>query len=239
MTKIEYLTELTSALNHSNVEDVEDIVAEYEQHFLFKLADGFSEEQIAAKLGVPSVVAAQFTGSNAKTNRGTGKKVLLTIWLTLVGIFEGSLYLTFFSFAIALFAAALAIAGLGAEMIAGLNWMNLLPPMPYAGALVFGMTLLALGVILFLAAVYCFAYLRQMVRASLRWRKNTLTGAALPSLPQGPQFSPKAKRRMRSVFLWSVMIFGTTFVLGYALLGIFTQSWEFWHALGWFGYIAS
>lgn len=238
MTKTEYLVELKSALKQCGVEDAKDIVAEYEQHFLFKLADGFSEEQISSKLGAPSAVAAQFTGLRGQTKRKSGKKALLTIWLALIGIFEGMLYLLFFSFVVALFAAALVSTGFGVELIAGLNWMNLLPIMPYAGALVFGVMLLALGLILFLSALYCFAYLRQMVRASLRWRKNILSDSALPPLPLGPQFSPKARRRMRSVFLWSVMIFGITSALGYAVLGIYTQAWEFWHALGWFGYIA-
>ena len=66
MTKNEYLSELRSELKKNNVIDMEDIVSEYEQHFAFKLADGYSEEEIAAKLGVPKTIAAQFDG--AKTD---------------------------------------------------------------------------------------------------------------------------------------------------------------------------
>ena len=114
--------------------------------------------------------------------------------------------------------------------------MNILPPMPYGGAVIFGITLIALGVLLFLFALYCFAYLRQMIRASLRWRKNLMRGETLPLLPMSPQFSTKTRRALRSVFLGSLMVFGIAFVLGFAILALYTHSWGFWHALGWFGY---
>ncbi|NLI53891.1 MAG: DUF1700 domain-containing protein [Clostridiales bacterium] len=238
MTKLEYLTALKNELRDSGVADVEEIAAEYEQHFLFKLADGFSEEEIAAKLGAPEQIAAQFAGIRGETKRRSGKRLFLTVWLTLLGILEGLLYLTFFGFVLALFGAALGSAAIGIEYIAQLNVAGLLPPMPYGGALVFGVCLLSLAVLLCVAALYCLAYLRQMVRASLRWRKNLLQDAALPPLPLGPQVSPKARRTIRGVFQWALLAFGITFVLGYAILGLATHAWGFWHALGWFGYVA-
>ena len=53
MTKHEFITRLTNELHKRNVADSADIVEEYEQHFAFKLVDGYSEEEIAAKLGNP------------------------------------------------------------------------------------------------------------------------------------------------------------------------------------------
>ena len=53
MTKNEFMTRLASELRKRNVADAADIAEEYEQHFAFKLADGYSEEEIAAKLGSP------------------------------------------------------------------------------------------------------------------------------------------------------------------------------------------
>ncbi len=58
MTKTEFLTELARELAKRNVADAADVMEEYEQHFAFKLADGYSEEEIAAKLGAPAVLAA-------------------------------------------------------------------------------------------------------------------------------------------------------------------------------------
>lgn len=236
MTKQEYLSELKAELAKNAIADADDVVTEYEQHFLFKLADGFTEEEIAAKLGAPQHIAQQFAGLPSEHKRGKGRKALLSIWLSLIGLFEGVLYLTFFGFAVALFGAALVCVGFGVELIAGFNYFNLLPPMPYAGALVFGIVLLSLGLIFFLSALYCFAFLRQMIRASLRWRKNLLSDETLPPLPLNPQFSPKGKRALRGVFLWALLIFGTASVLGYTILALYTHSLGFWHALGWFGY---
>jgi len=41
------------------------------------------------------------------------------------------------------------------------------------------------------------------------------------------------------VMLWAVLIFGITFIVGYTILGLYTHSFGFWHALGWFGYPAT
>ena len=46
MTKTEFLTQLGSELQKRNVPDAADVLEEYEQHFAFKLADGYSEEEI-------------------------------------------------------------------------------------------------------------------------------------------------------------------------------------------------
>lgn len=53
MKKNEFMTKLADELKKRGVEDADDVAAEYEQHFAFKLADGYSEEEIAAKLGDP------------------------------------------------------------------------------------------------------------------------------------------------------------------------------------------
>jgi len=239
MTKQEYLNELKAELNKNVVADAEDILGEYEQHFLFKLADGFSEEEIAARLGAPAQIAAQYAGIPGEKKAKGGKKFFLVLWLTIIGIFEVMLYGAFLWFIGALFCASLVPAALGVELIAGLNYLNILPPMPYGGAIVFGITLLAASVMLLVFAIYCFAYLRQMVRVSLRWRKNMMSGEALPRLPMSPQFKPKTRRVLRSILLWAVLIFAIGFVAGYAILTIYTHSFGFWHALGWFGYPAT
>ncbi len=239
MTKQDYLNELKNELTKNAVADAEDILMEYEQHFQFKLADGFSEEEIATKLGAPAQIAAQYVGIPGEKKAKGGKKFFLVLWLTIIGLFEVMLYGAFLFFIAGLFAASLVPAALGVELIAGLNYLNILPPMPYGGAIVFGITLLALSVILVVFAIYCFAYLRQMIRASFRWRKNLLRAENLPLLPMSPQFKPKTRRVLRTLLLWAVLVFAIGFVAGYAILSIYTHSFGFWHALGWFGYPAT
>ena len=67
MTRNEFVTQLTAELHKRNV--VADVVEEYQQHFAFKLADGYSEEEIAAGLGDPVALAAQFGEAEAGEKR--------------------------------------------------------------------------------------------------------------------------------------------------------------------------
>ena len=60
MTKLEFMNQLASELHKRNIADAADVLEEYEQHFAFKLSDGYSEEEIAARLGSPADLAAQF-----------------------------------------------------------------------------------------------------------------------------------------------------------------------------------
>lgn len=79
MTKNEFMTRLMNELHRRNVADAAEVAEEYEQHFAFKLADGYSEEEIAAKLGAPEELAAQF-GDVPQAD--TGNSAALTwLWL--------------------------------------------------------------------------------------------------------------------------------------------------------------
>ncbi len=60
MNKNEFLSILTSVLEKNQISDAAEIIEEYEQHFAFKLADGYSEEEIAARLGDPEKLALQY-----------------------------------------------------------------------------------------------------------------------------------------------------------------------------------
>ena len=82
MTKLEFMTQLERALKKHGAADCEDIMEEYEQHFAFKLADGYSEEEIAAKLGAPEDLAQQFAPSRKRALR-----TALLISFTLFGVF--------------------------------------------------------------------------------------------------------------------------------------------------------
>lgn len=67
MTRNEFVTQRTAELHKRNV--VADVVEECQQHFSFKLADGYSEEEIAARLGDPVALAAQFGEAEAGEKR--------------------------------------------------------------------------------------------------------------------------------------------------------------------------
>lgn len=233
MNKQEYLSALSGELKKKDVPDAEEIVTEYEQHFSFKLADGYTEEEIAGKLGEPSAIAAQFAQDKIE-KRPRSRRALLSIWFAFLGLFEAVLYGAFAAFVLGVFASALALGAIGVCLIGKLNYAHILPSMPYAGAVLLGLCCAALAVIFVIAGVWCAASLRQIVRASARYKKNALNGGALPPLPYSPQFAPRARRRLRGVFAGAVAVFGVTFVAGFAVLALLSGALGFWHAYGWF-----
>ena len=52
MNRNEFIETLTKKLRENNISDIDEIIAEYEEHFNFKLSDGYSEEEIAALLEI-------------------------------------------------------------------------------------------------------------------------------------------------------------------------------------------
>ena len=60
MTKQEFLNLLKSELEKNNIQKVNDIVNDYEEHFSHGLSKGKTESEIAANLGSPSVIAKAY-----------------------------------------------------------------------------------------------------------------------------------------------------------------------------------
>ena len=60
MNKSEYLNKLTNELGHMPYGDVKDIIQSMEEHFDEGVSEGRSEEEIAASLGDPAELAAEF-----------------------------------------------------------------------------------------------------------------------------------------------------------------------------------
>ncbi|MEA4823585.1 MAG: DUF1700 domain-containing protein [Clostridiaceae bacterium] len=234
MTKNEYLSRLGIELKKNNIAESKDIIEEYEQHFAFKLADGFSEEEIAAKLGSPGTIAAQFACEKSEGKSRFGGKVFVITAMSFVAIFEIAIYILFFAWAVAVFASSLVSAGIGVFLIGRLNIAGLIPYMPYSSAFIFGVSFLAFSVFLAAGSYYFFVYAKQIVKASIRWHRNVTSGNTLPPLPWNPQFVAKTRRKLRTVLLWSVTVFGTSIILALVVSQILSGALGFWHAWNWF-----
>ena len=87
MTKLEFMNQLASELHKRNTADAADVLEEYEQHFAFKLSDGYSEEEIAARLGSPADLAVQFEPAPQGAKRRSA--ALTWLWLGWVDVFFG------------------------------------------------------------------------------------------------------------------------------------------------------
>ena len=190
MTKHEFLNRFSNELNRRGVADAEDIVEEYAQHFAFKQADGYSEEEIAAKLGDPAQLAAQFEQSAAEQSV-RGKKAAVVTGLCFLDIVSGLAFIALAASGVVLAVAALAFAAAGVCLIGELNPYGLIPAMPYASALVFALALLALCALPALPMQpqldrRCARRLRRIARVSLMlFAVLSIAGFALSAILSG------------------------------------------------------
>lgn len=240
MTKNEFLSTLSAMLTKKGISDAADIVNEYEQHFAFKLADGFSEEEIAAKLGNPAGIAAQYKKDNETKPYG-GQRVITIIGLCFADLFAGMFFVLFAAWGVVMAAFSLACAAVSVCLIGGLDIYALIPPMPYWCGAIAGLSLAALAVLAAVGCIYYAAFLRQLLRSFGRFQHNALAAssgkATLPSLAFNPQISAKTNRRIRSIALISLVLFAVCFVITYIVCALSAGSLEFWHTWGWFGHI--
>ena len=229
MTRETYISELTRLLKKQNTPDIEDIVAEYDAHFAYKTADGFTEEEVAAKLGSPAQIAEQFEQAQAGARRmGRG---VLKFGFGLLDFVLALVFTVLYGWVIALgaFAAALAAAGLGVMF-----QCSALPAAPLFAAIPLGLSLIALGVLAAVACVYSHLYVVEWARAFLHFQKNCISGAYRPGPGFHPSVTPRRRRRLRNTALVSLTVFGVLFVASFIALCAYTGTFEFWHALRWF-----
>ena len=238
MKKAEFLNKLNDELKKRNVADAADILEEYEQHFDLKLADGFFEEEIAARLGDPAMLAAQFDEAERAPQKKSGSKPLTVIGLGLADVFAGLFFLLLAGFGIVLAAAALSFGVAAVCLLGGVNIHGLLPAMPYWCGAILALAFAALTVLFVVGCVYYAAFLRQLIRSFGRFRHNALANASglatLPPLPINPQFSARSKRRLRVTALIALALFAACFVLYYVVCALSAGSFQFWHVWGWF-----
>ena len=201
------------------------------------LADGYSEEEIAAKLGSPEELAAQFESTDTAKKVG-GSKALAVTGLCFADLFAGLFFVLLAGFGLVMAAAALCFVALAVCLLGGWNIAGLIPAMPYWCGAILALSFAALTVLLVIGCVYYAAFLRQLVRSFGRFQHNALASAsgeaALPALAINPQFSAKARRRLRAAALISLALFAACFALSYVVCALSAGSLQFWHAWGWF-----
>ena len=237
MTKNEFMEKLAKELKARGVADAADNEEEYEQHFAFKLADGYSEEEIAAKLGDPAKLAAQFGAESAPTGKG-GKKAAVVTGFVFLDIVTVLGFIALAAFALVLAAAAIGFAAVGVSLVTKASLYGVIPAMPYGSAVILGIASLALAVLTGIGCAWYTAFVRQSVRAFCRFQSNAIADAegkaVLPSLPMQPQFAAPCARRMRRAARAALIVFVVALVIGFVVSAFAAGSIEFWHTWGWF-----
>ncbi len=238
MTKQEYIDTLIKALKTNKITGIDEIVSEYEDHFAFKIDDGYSEEEVAAKLEKPEIIAAQFVyddGASSKTGKRRGGSIFSEIGVCLLDIVMIMLGIVLYSFVIVLGVAAIGLLATGIYIIIGGGIAALpLPMMSAVGRILMGISVLGLAVLAASSTIYYTLFVNQLVRAYCHWHKNVMTGRISPALSITPKLSGKRKRRLRMTTRVALLIFIIAFITAFILMSISAGSLGFWHIWHWF-----
>lgn len=240
MTKLEYLQKLRKKLQENHINDIDEIINEYEEHFSFKLADGYSEEEIVRKLGSPDIIAEQYLAVKTKDDRQSpGKKLIAVTGLVFADIFAACFFIIFCAWVLVMAALTAASLAVGICLISGINAYSIIPPMPYSCAAVFALVFFALAVLAAAGTVYCAAFARQLMRSYGRFHRNTMASASgkitLPTVSMSPQFNVKTKRTLRKITLSALLVLAVGFIAAYVTAAVAAGHPAFWHVWGWFG----
>ena len=119
MKKNDFMQRLSDELQKRNVADAADILQEYEAHFAMKMADGYIEEEIAARLGDPTALAAQFDDAEETPEKKGGSKPLVVAGLCFADVFAGLFFILLAAWGLVLAAAALGAAGAARLLLTG------------------------------------------------------------------------------------------------------------------------
>ncbi len=236
MNKVAFLNSLKVELEKINVIDIEDIIMDYDEHIECRLLDGYSFEEIMARLGTPNDLAAKYTGEGKtggieKSLRGT---LLFFETLTFYLVFP-----VFAAFLVVMAAATLSILVIGASYLLSFNPFDLLPTMPYWNGALFALMFVSLSVLMGVLTIHIYKLCIQLYLVFRRFYQNNVN--RIKGIPVKPQLSltPKYKRlelrMLRKLLQYSTFSFGVLIILAYVAAMIRTWSFEFWHVWGFFG----
>jgi uncharacterized membrane protein len=237
MGKQNWIKELTGYLNAQNADDIDEIISEYDEHFARKAADGYSEEEIAIKLGNPKDIAAQYVQMKEKAEKRKSNKVLVGTGLFFADLFTVPFFVVMYAWIAVLGAASIATGAYGVcLMVKPVLWFDsiIFPPIPYIGGLIWGVMMIAFGVLAAAVMLYCCALTVQMGRAYARWHKNAMNDGKYPPYSMHPMMKDRLRRRLRSVSLIALIVFGATFIIGFVVLAASAGALGFWHVWNWF-----
>lgn len=237
MTKNEYLNSLETALKKKGIADAEEILSEYQLHFAYKVADGYSEQEISAKLGDPAALAEQFA-TDVQTRAGSGKKAAVVTGLIFIDLFAGGFYLLLGAWLVVMAGLAAVCAAAAVCLVGGFNIYALIPEMPYWCGAVFALALAALSVLAAVGCVYFAAFMKQLGRAYGRFHRNSIASASqkavLPALALYPQLPAQKRRRLRAAALLSLSVFAVCLTAAFIVSAASAGAIQFWHEWGWF-----
>lgn len=234
MNKEKFLSELKRELNEKGVHGVDEILTEYEEHFSYKLEEGWTEEEIAKKLSSPSEIAAEYS-ENGESGKSAVKGQGLNVFgVTMMSIPAAAIYCLMAACVAVLAGLSLCALALGFCLIFNINVAGFMPAFPtYLPMLFLGIACLSMCVLSAIGAIYAFLYVGQWRRCYVRWCGN-LCGGVKPSISKHPKISKKANGVMKLIVMISLIVFVAAFAIGYIVACAYAGSFEPWYVWNWF-----
>ena len=205
---------------------------QYEEHFYYKLEEGYSEEEISKKLSSPIEIVKEYLRPAKSVNKyEKGTKIFGVTMLTIPVIF---IYFFMLASVVALGAFSVVSAVTGFCLITTLNIANLIPSIPYFPSLVLGIACFGLATLSATGTIYLALYVKQWTKVYVRWCKNIVLSYAYPSISKHPKMSKKFSNKLKLISIIGLIVFIGAFIIGYFIMCIMAQNFEPWHVWNWF-----
>lgn len=187
MNRKEYLDRLRVCLQGLPLDELEDILSDYEEHFDIGISKGKSEEEISKELGDPREVAnnyrttykPNFNTNNFDTNvpNDSTRKLMISLLLiafNLIVVFAP--FMTLVGLLISLYATSISFIFGGIVILFGFP-ITLFTPIPVPHILTsisFGIGFLALGALGIILSVYLTKGFYKLVVKYIQWNVETI-----------------------------------------------------------------
>lgn len=184
MNKKEFIDKLKIHLQGMPESEIQDILSDYEEHFDIGISKGKSEEEIAKELGDPIDIAESYKTSYKNTNSndsniysyntsndGVRKALIIALLVAFNVIIVLGPYMAIFGIILGMYGVAIGFVFGGIGLLIGvpLSFFNFIPNLHIITTLSFSVGLGALGVLIFILAVFLTKFIYQITVKYIKW----------------------------------------------------------------------
>lgn len=230
MNKKLFLTRLTLGLKAMGIEDVSDIIKDYEGHFLRESEKGKTEAEIAKELGDLDQILKDYeteaviTPVKKPTRKLSQWEIMLILDASMV-----LLWITVYSIILSVFISGVAFIILGIYYVLQITFISVFPVLPTLSlSMLYGVTFIAIGLFQMNLAFRSAGLSNRAAKKYIAWHKSQTSGIHSPA-----DSVKKNKKSIAVPFLLGTVSF-ILMVATYVLSAMAAESIEFWHIWGWF-----
>ncbi len=175
MNKTEYINKLKDYLHSLPLDELEDILSDYEEHFQIGLSKGKTEEEISTELGDPYDISGNYTNLNKTTitttdNYGNNLLIILLLgFFNLIIVFAP--FMSIVAILISIYIAGISFIFGGIVTIFGMSF-NFFTPVAQPHILTslgFGFGLSCLGLLTIILAIYLTKLFMKLTIRYIKW----------------------------------------------------------------------